>query len=93
MAGFKVKLDHRGMRELLTSRGVQNDLDERAERVAEVARSLAPVDKGDYRNSIESVPDPTPRRARAKVQATDWKAHILEAEHRVLGRALDAAGD
>lgn len=93
MSRVKVKLDRRGMRELLRSAGVQRELDRRAERVAETARSLAPVESGDYRDSIHAEPDPTSERARAKVVADDYKAHILEAKHRTLGRALDGAGD
>jgi hypothetical protein len=100
MAQFKVDLDHTGMRELLRSPGVQDEMHRRAEKVAAAARHIAPVgpdsrtgDVGTYRDSIDVEDDPNSGRARAKVVARDWKAHIIEAEHRVLGRALDAAGD
>lgn len=100
MARFKVNLDHGGIRELLRSAAVQAEMHRRAEKVADRARDIAPVGPdsrtgqvGAYRGSIEVQDDPSRGRARAKVVATDWKAHILEAEHRILGRALDAAGD
>lgn len=91
MARLRVQLDHHGMRKLLTSAGVQRNLDEHAERAAGYARSIAPVASGAYRDSIHAEPAPTEKRARSRVVADDWKSHILEARDRVLGRSLDAA--
>lgn len=93
MARTRVELDHAGMRQLLKSAEVQDDLLHRAERVADVARAIAPVRSGRYKASIEAVDDPAASRARARVRATVPYAHLVEAHVRVLGRALDAAGD
>jgi hypothetical protein len=90
VARFRVKLNHAGMRELLTSAGVQQDLDNRTERMAAAAQAAAPVQSGDYRDSIHAEPAPTRKRARAKVVADVPYALVVEAKHRTLGRALDA---
>lgn len=90
MPATRVKLNHPGMRELLHSAGVRADMDRRARVVAAAARSTAPVVSGAYRASI-TVTDDTTDRAVARVFADIYYALSVEAGHRTLGRALDAA--
>lgn len=91
MARARVKLDKAGMRELLRSREVQTEMHRKAERAADAARTIAPEVSGDYIASIEPVDDPASDRARSRVVAHVPYALEVEARHRVLGRALDAA--
>lgn len=86
-----IRLNGLGVRELLKTREMQEHLNGRAERVAERARSLAPYEDGDYKDGIETRENPTPKRARAEVLATDKKSHLIESRNRVLGQAIDAA--
>lgn len=69
-----------------------------AETVAERARSLAPVDTGAYRDSIEAVVGSDGGDVTARVQANDFKAHWIEfgsSKDPALGvirRAVEAQG-
>ena len=87
MANPRVRLDRAGMRALLNGRDVRGAVRREAEQVAQRARSIAPVESGDYRDSIRVVDDTTDR-AVARVVASDWKANVIEARDRTLGRAL-----
>lgn len=84
---FDLKLNSRGMQEMLTSQGVRRVLRQEAQEVAARARSTAPVDSGEYRDSI-TVVDATTDRAVARVVAADPKGHIVEARTGNLARAL-----
>lgn len=90
MAG-NVRLNHAGMAALLHSPGVRADLSARAERVAEAARSAAPVDTGAYKASIRVLIEDHPTRVAAHVSAGVRYAHLVESRLGVLARALDAA--
>ena len=87
MANSRVRLSSAGMKALLNGGGVRSAVRREAEQVAQRARSIAPVQSGDYRDSIHVVDDTTDR-AVARVVASDWKASVIEARSRVLGRAL-----
>ncbi len=84
---FDVKLNSRGMQEVLTSQGVRRVLRQEAQEVAARARATAPVASGEYRDSI-TVVDATTDRAVARVIATDPKSHVIEARTGNLARAL-----
>lgn len=90
MAGTKVVLHSSGVKAMLTSSGVASDMQARAERVADAARSAAPVASGAYRDSIEAYTVTTDR-AVGRAGAGVEYAFIVEAAHGVLARALDAA--
>lgn len=73
---------------------VQRDLHDRADRVVRVAKSIAPVDSGRYRESIHTEDDPDG--AVLVVSDVDYAAVIEygtrdRPAHHVLGTALDAA--
>lgn len=87
-----VKLNHRGMSELLKSAGVQRFLHERAERAAAAARSSAPVDTGAYRDSIRVQDQTHPSRVVSRVVADVPYAMVVESKTGNLARSLDAAG-
>ena len=91
MARPKIRLISRGMKALLSDPGVGADLERRAERVAATARATAPVDTGEYRDSITVVSEVTDRVV-SRVVARDPKSHIIEARTGNLSRALDSAG-
>jgi hypothetical protein len=91
VARAKVRLISRGMKSLLRDPGVARDLERRAERVAAAARASAPVDTGEYRDSI-TVTSETTDRAVARVVARDRKGHVIESRTGNLARALDSAG-
>jgi hypothetical protein len=87
----KVKLNSRGMKDLLTSRETRAMLTERAEQVLAEAVSSAPVVTGNYRDGLKIVQDTTDR-AIVRVVGTAPHSHLVEAESGNLARALDAAG-
>lgn len=91
-----VKYTHNsaGMRELLISLGVEKMLHGRAERVAEAAQ--AHYDSEDQPHTGEVVVEVDsgvgPGRVHATVVAKHPAALAIEARHRILGGAIDAAG-
>lgn len=103
--GARYDLDRAGLGRLLRSPGMQAEMRRRAELVAARARALAPVETGEYRASIRVEsgirPADGPRAARAVGRVIAGVPHALLVEFgtekrpgsRVLGRALDAAGD
>lgn len=88
---LQVKLDSAAIAQLLKSDEVRAALLPAAERVLAAAQADPHDDTYDYENSLHIVQDTTDR-AVVRVVASDWKAAILEAEHGILARALDAAG-
>lgn len=62
----------------------------KAEQVAEAARATAPVDTGDYRDSITVSVKRAARRNVALVTAEDPKSMFIESETGNLARALNA---
>jgi hypothetical protein len=81
-----------GFRELLHSAELSAFLEGKAQAVASAARSGAPVDSGEYAESIDVVMDDHPTRVVAHVVATAEHAMVVEANTGNLARALDAAG-
>jgi hypothetical protein len=87
-----IKLNSDGVRELLTSEGVQAECMRRAELMAAAARGRMPAPEGP--------PTPIPvvvkaargrKRARALVVIDHPAGLGMEVKHRVLGSAVDAA--
>jgi hypothetical protein len=89
MARTEVRINHAGMAALLKSDPVRALLHEKAEAIADRARSSAPVDKGEYQDSIRVVSDTTDR-AVERIVATAPHALIVEAKTGNLARALGA---
>ena len=86
-----MKCNNKFFDDLLSSPPVEALVVDAAERVANIARSTAPVDSGDYRNSIK-VTKKHQKRVVGLVQATDEKAMIIEARTGNLARAVRSAG-
>ncbi|WP_169515674.1 HK97 gp10 family phage protein [Glaciibacter superstes] len=72
---------------------MQSIVKAKAEQVAAAARASAPVDTGDYRDSIHVEVVHTPFRVVAKVVADSDHAMLVESKHGTLSRALRAAGN
>lgn len=89
MARAKVKLNSRGVGDLLKSDAVRASLTVRAERILAAAKASAPVVTGNYRNGLKIVQDTTDRAA-VRVAGTAPHSHLVEANHGTLARALDA---
>lgn len=88
----RVVLNSGGMRALLSSAGVQADLQRRARIVEGIARQISPVDTGAYRDGITSWVEQHRDRVVVKVGSTDRKAPIVEARTGTMARALRSAG-
>lgn len=91
MARTKVELISKGMARLLQSRGVADNLEDRAERAASEARRTAPRVTGNYADHIETWVEQQPTRVVARYGSTVEYAVFVEAKTRTLGRAIDAA--
>lgn len=83
-----VRLDDRGVADVLNSAEVRAALREVAEPIAARARSSAPVDSGAYRDGIEVDVEPGDKRAHARVTATAPHSLVVEAKTGNLRRAL-----
>lgn len=86
----RLKLNHRGMGELLRSPGMRAILNPYAQKVLAAAKADPHDDTHAYENSlhIESV---TTDRAVERVVASDPKAGLLEANYGILANALGGA--
>lgn len=89
--GIKVKLNSRGMADLLKGADVRRELTKRAESVLSAAQADPHDDSGDYEAGLHIEQAETDR-AVVRVVSGDWKGHILEAKYGILSRALDSAG-
>lgn len=76
---YTIKLNRSGARAIMRSAEVQDDLERRAQLIAERAGDGFVADSHVGRN-----------RARANVTATTTEARLAEANNRALTRALDA---
>lgn len=85
-----VRLNSRGMKELLASSEVGDFLEEKMLRALSTAQSNAPVDTGAYRSSLHIERTHTDRVVVRVVSDVDH-AMWVEAETGNLARALDAA--
>jgi hypothetical protein len=81
---IKFDVNHKGIGELLVCDGLQRDIKARADRVVAAARAAYP----DMEYKVDNM---TGRRARYWVIADEPKGMNVEAKHRVLGNAMDAA--
>jgi hypothetical protein len=79
MANVKVKLNRKGVVELLKSAEVANDLDRRAQAIASAAGPGHRIEESE-----------TPNRARVAVITDTFEAMRREATERSLTRAVDA---
>ena len=84
---MRVRLDSAEMARLLKSDQMRGPLRAEAEKMAERARSSAPVSSGEYRSSI-AVEDDTTDRAVARVVAHSGHAALVEAKTGTLKRAI-----
>lgn len=90
--GVQIKLNHPGIQSYLDGgHGVGTLLRSKASAVLAAAKADPHDDTFDYENSLHIEEVHTDRLV-VRVVADDWKAHILEAEHGILARAMDAAG-
>lgn len=89
----KVELDYAGIGAMIRQPGVLNDLSDRAERVAERARSLAPSEPhyDEYRDSIAVSMSIGGKRPRATIGSYLSYSMAVEGAHRILGISMDAA--
>ncbi|HET6865465.1 MAG TPA: hypothetical protein VFH80_28310 [Solirubrobacteraceae bacterium] len=93
--GVDVRVNNQGLAELRCSPGVQAELERLMERAKSQARADAPVESGDYRDSLQVTVDVTKGarpRARARLGSDVDYAMQVEAAHGTLNRALDAIG-
>lgn len=90
MPKARVELDDAGMKALLRSAAVAQDLRSRGERVRSRAAATAPRDVGTFAGSFEVVEHMESDRVTVRVQTNDAKGAIKEAAHRTLTKALDA---
>lgn len=91
MPRTRVTVNKSGARALLNDPKVRAMLREQAERVAERARAIAPVESGEYRDSI-TVESATTDRAVERVVAKVPYAGVVEAKTGNLARALGNEG-
>lgn len=75
---------------ILKSAGVEKLVKEKAEQAARIARTTAPVDTGEYRDSIHTEKAAFKYRTGYHVVADDRKALLIEAKTGNLARALKA---
>lgn len=92
MARPRVRLNGRGVKDLLRDPGVVAHMEERMGRALSTAQADAPVDTGAYRDSLhlETVANPT-RTVVRLVADVDYSLAV-EAKTGTLTRALDSAG-
>lgn len=99
MARIRVELNHAWFREFLLGPEVRGELQRRSEKVAEAANSdpawdqLVSGDPGTERVNYDAKVERHGDRAVGIVAGEHPAALNVEAKHRVLGRAIDAAGD
>ena len=81
----------RGIIAMMQEGWVASNMQERAERVAATARANAPVQSGEYQESIEVIVEMHPERAAAHVSSSAPHAMLVEANTGNLLRALGSA--
>lgn len=91
MARTKIVLNRRGLSSLLHSKGVRDDMGDRAAKVATQAKSIAPKVTGNYADHIDSWTEDHRSRVVGQAGSNVEYAVFVEAAHRVFGRAIDAA--
>lgn len=91
MAKPRVVVHSSAIRKMLSSAGVKSDLRARAEKVASAAQASAPVETGEYRDSIHVQDASSGTRARMRVVSNAEHALVVEANTGNLAKALDSA--
>jgi hypothetical protein len=98
VSSVRIELNRAGIHELLTSVELQQHLNSLGEQVADAAASRAPIVGEGLDNSEPGIPLPInvessggKSRARTVVIADHWAGVAVEAKHRLLVGALDAA--
>jgi hypothetical protein len=91
MARTVVKTNGQEVINIMKSGAMESFIASRAALVQSAAQSNAPVDEGDYRDSIEVMIEQHPTRVVAHIGATVDYAMIVEANTGNLSRALDSA--
>lgn len=92
MTTVRLEMNKQGIAELLRSEGVARAVRAPAEKVGARARSSAPVETGDYRDSIHVEDEVHRDRVVARVYADSDHAAAVESRTRNLGRALAGGG-
>lgn len=87
MARPKIKLDDKGMQEVLHSDGVVEALYNEAEPMLEEAIRRAPVDTGTYKGSFKLIEHRGRKRTSVRVANVDPKAMLIESRLGVLGKS------
>ncbi len=87
----RIELNHRGMEEMLKSAATGAAMRAIAQPIAATAKATAPVQSGEYRDSIHVEPHTTDRAGMRVVAGTDHAAEV-EAKTGNLARAAGAAG-
>ena len=88
MASTRVKLNHAGMRELLSGAGTRAILTAEAERILAAAKASAPVDSGEYRDGLHIVQETHGDRAVVRVVGGSDHDMIVEANTGNLAKSL-----
>jgi hypothetical protein len=92
MASRRVNLNGAAIQSLLDGgEGVHEMLMERAQRVLSAAEASAPVLSGEFKSRLGVTEDHTDRLV-LRVGSSAPHAHLVEAKHGTMARALDAAG-
>lgn len=99
MSLINIEVDEAALAELLTTPGVKRDMRARGRRVVQAAQATAPVDTGEYRDSIHLEDG----NGDGEVLVVASAGHSIYVEHgtrqpghpahHTLTNALDAAGD
>lgn len=87
----RVRINDKGVAELLQSRGVRDGLDRRAQNVLDQAKATAPVDTGEHRDSLHLEHELHGDRAVVHVVADSGHSLLAEIATGHMGAALDAA--
>lgn len=87
----RIVLNSAGVRELLRDPGVRAELARHADRVEQAAKTSAPVESGEYRDSIHRESGTTDR-AVERVVADAPHALLVESRTGNLARALGSSG-
>lgn len=86
----RVRMNRKGMVELLQSQEVQDWLEGIAEEKAAAMAADAPVDEGTFAGSFSTEVEVHPTRAVARIVSDDPKSLVKESRFRTMTRGLDA---
>lgn len=86
----RMRFDKQFFEQILTSESVGRLCEEQANRVADIARSTAPVETGDYRDGIRVKRERVGDRVSGLVVGEDWKTLLVESTTGNLARAVRA---